>query len=76
MFLWGLLTAGERDLYELLGVEPEASEDDIKTAFRRRAKELHPDVNGDDSTQSFIEVTDLRTDGHGLMLLAHSVLVV
>ena len=31
----------------MLGLEPTASEDEIKAAFRRKAKELHPDVNPD-----------------------------
>ena len=37
-----------RDYYELLGVARQASEADIKKAFRRRARELHPDVNRHD----------------------------
>jgi molecular chaperone DnaJ len=36
------------DLYELLGVRPDASEEEIKRAYRRRAREYHPDANGGD----------------------------
>jgi DnaJ-class molecular chaperone len=37
-----------RDYYETLGVERGASEAEVKRAFRRLARELHPDVNGHD----------------------------
>ena len=33
------------DHYELLGIDQQASEEDIKTAFKKRAKEEHPDVS-------------------------------
>jgi molecular chaperone DnaJ len=36
------------DLYEVLGVERDASEGEIKKAFRGLARELHPDVNRHD----------------------------
>jgi molecular chaperone DnaJ len=36
------------DYYERLGVSRGASETDVKKAFRRLARELHPDVNGHD----------------------------
>ena len=35
------------DYYEALGVARDASSDDIKKAFRRLARELHPDANPD-----------------------------
>lgn len=37
-----------RDYYEVLGVRRDAEADEIKKAFRRLARELHPDVNEHD----------------------------
>jgi DnaJ-class molecular chaperone len=37
-----------KDYYKVLGVERDADEKAVRSAFRTRAKEMHPDVNRDD----------------------------
>jgi molecular chaperone DnaJ len=50
--------AGIRDLYQILGVSNDASAEDIKKAYRQLARELHPDLSADPSTEvRFKEVT-------------------
>ncbi len=46
------------DLYEILGVGRTASQEEIRKAYRRLARELHPDVSGDPASEErFKEVT-------------------
>ena len=40
------------DPYKILRVTPGASADAVKAAYRKRARELHPDVSGDEATAS------------------------
>jgi molecular chaperone DnaJ len=48
-----------RDYYEILGVPRSASEADVKRAFRKLARELHPDVSeAPDADERFKEVVE------------------
>ena len=53
-----MATAG-RDYYEILGVDRSASDADVKRAFRRLAREVHPDVSdAPDADERFKEVVE------------------
>ena len=53
-------TNNKRDYYEVLGIEKTANENDIKLAYRRLARKLHPDLNKTDpkAKEKFIELQE------------------
>jgi curved DNA-binding protein len=55
------------DYYEILGINKNATEDDIKKAYRKRARKLHPDLNPNDKEankkfQQLNEANDVLSD--------------
>jgi curved DNA-binding protein len=53
------MAVGYHDYYETLGVGRDASADDIRGAYRRLARENHPDVNKDpDAGRRFSEIAE------------------
>lgn len=51
--------ANKRDYYEVLGLDKNATKDEIKSAYRKLAKKYHPDLNHDaDAPEKFKEVQE------------------
>ncbi len=51
--------ADKRDYYDVLGVSKTASDDEIKRAYRKLARQYHPDVNkAPDAEQKFAEINE------------------
>ncbi|MGI6756202.1 MAG: DnaJ C-terminal domain-containing protein [Atopobiaceae bacterium] len=51
--------AGNKNYYDVLGVKRDASQDDIRKAFRKLATKYHPDAGGDE--QKFKEISEAYT---------------
>ncbi len=51
------MTATGPDPYDVLGVSPDASIDEIRLAYRRRMRALHPDRGGGDDAAAHNEIT-------------------
>lgn len=55
----------KRDYYEVLGVSKNATSDEIKKAYRKLAKEHHPDKGGDEATfKEISEAYDVLSDSN------------
>ena len=50
----------KKDYYELLGIDKDSTEKEIKLAYRKLAKKYHPDVNATDpkAKEKFIEIKE------------------
>lgn len=50
--------SNKRDFYDVLGISKNANDDEIKRAYRKKAKQFHPDVNKEsDAEEKFKEVS-------------------
>lgn len=49
-------TMGEREAYSVLGIEPPVTQEEIKSQYRQKVKEVHPDAGG--SAEMFKKVQD------------------
>lgn len=55
------LAVRKADYYEVLGIEPGASPEEVKRAYRERAKSTHPDASRtSDTVAEFMKIKEVR----------------
>ena len=45
----------DKDYYKIMGLEPNASEQEIKTAYRRLARKYHPDISKEPNAEELFK---------------------
>ena len=54
--------AGKRDYYEVLGVDKNATDEELKKAYRKMAKKYHPDANLDNKEEAEKKFKEVKDD--------------
>jgi hypothetical protein len=58
-------TGPRREDYQVLGVDPDASDDEVRDAYRDKVQELHPDQGGDEEAFSRVNEAYERVKRQG-----------
>lgn len=52
------MSHGQKNYYEILGVESTATTEELKSAYRKLARKYHPDIAGEEGVEKFKEITE------------------